>query len=137
MRLRLLLPALLIGLAACSPTADGDPPESAASSPESAASSPGSSDGMAIMLADFMLDPSDISANGPTITIEVANDGPTPHNLSIRGEGDEVLAATADLSTGDAETLTVDLEPGEYTIFCAVAGHESLGMSGTLTVAAP
>ena len=92
---------------------------------------------LALELADFMLDPADLTATGPTVTIGVTNAGPTPHNLSIRGAGDEVLAATPDLSRGDAETLTVDLEPGTYTIFCGLPGHESLGMRGTLTVATP
>ena len=92
---------------------------------------------LALELADFMLDPADLTAGGPTVTIEVTNAGPTPHNLSIRGAGDQILAATPDLSRGDAETLTVDLEPGTYTIFCGLPGHESLGMRGTLTVEGP
>jgi len=39
-----------------------------------------------------------------------------------------------DLSTGESETISAELEPGEYTIFCSLAGHESLGMRGSLTV---
>jgi len=35
------------------------------------------------------------------------------------------------------QTITGDLEAGDYTIFCSLAGHESLGMSGMLTVSAP
>ena len=71
------------------------------------------------------------------MTISVTNDGPTPHNLTVRDVDGTVLAGTDDLSVGSGEAITAELEPGEYTIFCALAGHESLGMSGTLTVTAP
>jgi len=93
-----------------------------------------SADALTVSVADFMIDPSDLEVAGSTITIDVTNDGPTPHNLSIRDADGEVLLATADLSVGDMETITGELEPGEYTIFCSLGGHESLGMSGTLTV---
>jgi uncharacterized cupredoxin-like copper-binding protein len=33
-------------------------------------------------------------------------------------------------------TLTVSLEPGDYTFACKLAGHDTLGMTGTLIVAA-
>jgi plastocyanin len=32
------------------------------------------------------------------------------------------------------ETISGTLEPGDYTMFCSLAGPESLGMRGTLTV---
>jgi uncharacterized cupredoxin-like copper-binding protein len=38
------------------------------------------------------------------------------------------------LSPGAGEAIAVELEPGTYTIFCSLAGHESLGMSGTPTL---
>ena len=132
MRTTFLLPALLIGLVACSAPAGEDPTTSDVSSPGAP-----SVDGLAVSVADFMIDPSDLEAAGPTVTIIVTNDGPTPHNLTIRDDADEVLAATADLSAGASETISAELEPGTYTIFCSLAGHESLGMSGTLTVTAP
>ena len=74
---------------------------------------------------------------GPPVTIAVTNDGPTPHNLTVRDGNGEVVMATQDLSPGDAETISAELEPGAYVIFCSLAGHESLGMSGSLVVTAP
>ena len=132
MRTRFLLPALLVGLVACSAPAESDAPESSAPSADAP-----SSQALSVSVADFMIDPSDLEVAGPTVTIDVTNDGPTPHNLSIRDSEGEVLFATADLSVGDMETITEELDPGEYTIFCSLGGHESLGMSGTLTVTAP
>ncbi len=113
---------VLVGATACSPSGVGD---------SAAASSAGVT---AIELSDFMLDPSSLTVTGPAVTIEVTSAGPTPHNLSIRDADGEIIAATDDLSSGDAATLRAQLEPGEYVIFCSLAGHESLGMTGTLTV---
>ena len=124
MRNFLLIPALVLALAACSSTA---------ASPSEAPGAP-PADALEVSLADFMIDPSDLTVAGPVITVDVTNDGPTPHNFSVRTSSGEVLFATEDLPVGGTETLTGTLEPGDYTIFCALAGHESLGMSGTLTV---
>ena len=134
MRTRFLLPALLIGLVACSAPAGGD---SQSEGTGGATEAPAAADALTVNLMDFMIDPSDLEATGPTVTFEVTSDGPTPHNLTVRDANDEVVMATADLSTGDSETITAELEPGEYAIFCSLGGHESLGMSGTLTVTAP
>ena len=118
---------VLLTLAACAGPAESAEP----SSPDPSAAV------LRVHLADFMIDPSEIEVAGTAITIAVTNDGPTPHNFSIRDATGAVVLATEDLSPGDEQTLTGELEPGEYTIFCALAGHESLGMSGTLTVTAP
>lgn len=117
----------LLGLVACS-----GPAASASQNPDEPPAA-----GLEIGLADFMIDPTDAEIAGPTVTISVTSDGPTPHNLTVRDAAGNVIMGTEDLSTGDSETISAELEPGEYTIFCALAGHESLGMSGTLTVTAP
>ena len=128
MRTRLLIGAVALMLVGCSAEAD-----------ERGTPSTGEStiEAIAISLADFMLDPDDVTATGPTLSFEITNDGPTPHNFTIRNDADEVVAATDDLSAGESETLDAELEPGTYTVFCSLAGHESLGMSGTLTVTGP
>jgi manganese oxidase len=122
---RILPAALLVALVACSAPAGASP---AATEP-----SPVTAD-LTVDLADFMIDPSDVEADGPMVTIEVTNEGPTPHNLTIRDAAGEVLMATEDLRRGESQTISGELAPGTYTIFCSFAGHESLGMSGTLTV---
>lgn len=54
-----------------------------------------------------------------------------PHNVVFEGiEGDEPVVE------GDAEGVyrgSVELEPGEYTYYCSIAGHRQAGMEGTLT----
>lgn len=130
MNFRYLVPVMLLGLVACSPssaTGEADTAVATSGTPASAAA-------IAVSVADFMIDPDAIEATGPTVTFDVTNDGPTPHNFTVRDVDGQVVMATADLAVGASETITADLEPGEYEVFCSLAGHESLGMSGTLTV---
>lgn len=106
---------------------------SAAPSSEPSAAASATVDGQAVVVKDFTIEPLDLTS-GTDVVLAVTNEGPTPHNLTIRDDAGEVLGATADLSEGGSETLTVQLEPGQYTTFCSLPGHESLGMRGTLTV---
>lgn len=88
-----------------------------------------------VTLADFSIMPGDLQVTGTTVSFEVVNDGPTPHNLAIRDEAGTILGTTADLSQGARATLTVTLPAaGTYVTFCTLPGHESLGVKGTLTV---
>jgi uncharacterized cupredoxin-like copper-binding protein len=127
----LLLALLTAALAACSTAPPSSSPSVAPSVPSSA-----DADVVDLNVADFMLGDSDIEVTGPTVRLAVTNDGPTPHNVAIRTLDGDVVASTADLSTGESETISVDLEPGDYVTFCSLAGHESLGIRGTLTVRA-
>ena len=86
--------------AACWPRA-----ASPAGAPAASDSPPAAAD-LTINLADFMIDPSDVEAAGPTVTVEVTSDGPTPHNLTVRDADGTVLMATEDLSAGDTETIS-------------------------------
>lgn len=130
MNLRPLSLLLLLGLVACAAPAEQAGDQGAESS-EPAAAVP---DAMSVSVADFVIEPSAIETDGPTVTFEVVNDGPTPHNLTVRDDSDQIVMATADLAVGATETISADLESGEYTLFCSLAGHESLGMTGSLTV---
>ena len=121
--------------AASAPAASGSSPVAAppASSAAPSAPSASASGGTPIVVKDFTIDPKDVTAAG-TVSLAVTNAGPTVHNLSIRGTGDEVVGKTRDLKAGESETLTVELPAGTYVLFCSLPGHESLGMKGTLTV---
>jgi plastocyanin len=76
-------------------------------------------------------DQSSLTAAAGDVTIELTNESGIPHNVGIEGNGvDEVSETITEGST----SLTVTLEPGEYTFYCAVGGHREGGMEGTLTV---
>jgi plastocyanin len=125
----LLIGVLAAALAACSSTSASPAASSAAASVDP--------DAIELSVMDFMLDQPDLEVTGPTVTLIVTNEGPTPHNVAVRTEAGEVLMTTADLSRGETETITAELPPGDYITFCSLAGHESLGIKGTLTVSAP
>ena len=67
-----------------------------------------------------------------TYTFELTNDGAMQHDLVI--EGGDASGSTAVIGPGDTDSFTVTLEPGEYTLYCSVAGHRSQGMEVTFTV---
>jgi plastocyanin len=76
-------------------------------------------------------DPGELSAAAGSVSIELVNDSATPHAVEVEGNGVEEESETV---TGASTTLTVDLEPGEYTFYCPVGNHRGQGMEGTLTV---
>jgi plastocyanin len=59
--------------------------------------------------------------------LQVTNDGQALHNLTI--EGTDV---NQDVEAGQSSTVSVDIDAGDYTMFCEY--HRSLGMEGTVTV---
>ena len=126
---------LMLAVSACGSSAATPGPTTAGSLPpasaRAASGAPASS--TPITVRDFTFDTPDVSVTG-TVVLAVTNAGPTIHDLTIRDAGGKVLGETADLKPNTSETLTVDLPAGSYTIFCAVPGHESLGIKGTLTV---
>ena len=130
---------LVLAVAACGSSAATSSPAGAGATPPasapaaSAAPTNAPTNATPITVRDFKFDTPDISVTG-TVVLAVTNAGPTIHDLSIRDDAGKVLGETADLKPNASETLTVDLPAGAYTIFCAVPGHESLGIKGTLTV---
>jgi plastocyanin len=86
-----------------------------------------------ITATEFQFDPStvEVDAAGET-TFTLVNDGEFPHALEIEGQGIE--EETEEIDGGATTELTVDLEAGEYELYCPVGNHREQGMEGTLVV---
>jgi uncharacterized cupredoxin-like copper-binding protein len=93
-----------------------------------------------VSLLDYSISPATISLPAGAFTIYVTNDGKTPHNFTIRtprgpvGSSTKIVAHSKDLNPGQADILVATLPAGDYSFFCAFAGHEQLGMVGDFTV---
>ncbi len=138
--LRTIVLAGVLVLVACtpstgSPTPAADPTAAATATAGPAATT--ASDATPIEVRDFELDPGTVSVTGTTVALAVTNEGPTVHNVKVRDESGAVLFGSRDLREGESETVTSDVAPGSYVLFCSLPGHESLGIKGTLTVSAP
>ena len=83
-----------------------------------------------VSLSEFTITPASISVpvNGE---LTVTNAGTTVHNFNIEGTS----VHTKDLQPGDAATVDLKgLKAGSYTAYCAIPGHEQLGMKATLLI---
>jgi uncharacterized cupredoxin-like copper-binding protein len=69
-----------------------------------------------------------------SVTVTFRNPAPVAHDFCVEDPGGEEIGCTNIVADGDTSTTTLDLEPGEYTFFCSVAGHREGGMEGPLTV---
>jgi plastocyanin len=76
-------------------------------------------------------DKTSYSASAGDVTVELTNDGNTPHTLLIEGNSDFKLEAA---SKGKSDEGTVAMAAGTYTIYCDVPGHRQAGMESTLVV---
>jgi plastocyanin len=87
-----------------------------------------------ITLDDYLIRPQQIRVpKGKKLTVTVVNHGRLGHTFRIRSVNHTVLAMTT-IRPGASMTRSFKLAPGNYTMFCALANHEELGMSGKLTV---
>jgi plastocyanin len=82
---------------------------------------------------EFAFDPSTVTVDAPgTVTFRLTNNGATEHALEIEGNGIEEETDT--IGPGETAEVTVDLESGEYEMYCPVDDHRGQGMEGTVTV---
>ena len=102
---------------------DGGDGGAAAASTVSVAADPGGS---------FAFEQDTLKATAGTVDFEFTNDSSLTHDFCIEGDSGD-LGCTDQIS-GDTANLEVDIEPGEYTYYCSVPGHQEGGMEGTLTV---
>lgn len=95
--------------------------------------SSGETNSVDVVASDFRFDPSSVSVDtaGRT-TFRLTNEGGTTHALELEGNGIE--EETDEIGPGESAELTIDLEDGEYELYCPVGNHRELGMEGRLVV---
>lgn len=121
----LALAALILALAACGGGDDGggEPSGDGTALELTLIAGPGS---------ELKFDKTSLEAPAGEVTITMTNEGDLPHDVGIKGNG---VDEKGEVVTQDGtSTVTATLEPGEYTFYCSVPGHEAGGMEGTLTV---
>lgn len=82
-----------------------------------------------IQLTEFSIS-GNLAVPEGAVTLQVTNAGTIAHNLTLVGGQN-----TPDLNGGESATLDLgDMAAGQYQLICAIPGHESSGMTATLTV---
>jgi uncharacterized cupredoxin-like copper-binding protein len=88
-----------------------------------------------VVLTEYEIDMPD-SVNAGIVAFALSNEGDTQHGIAIEESTDngEIIAVMT-VSAGEVEPLEIELESGDYTIFCPVGEHrDDHGMETTLTV---
>lgn len=78
------------------------------------------------------------TADAGEISIGYVNDGNIAHTLAIETAAGEALDGWNELRVedhGDVAIGTATFTPGDYLLFCTIAGHRAAGMEATLSVA--
>ena len=79
---------------------------------------------------DIYFEPSEVTIPANTdVTVNLPNEGVTPHNFSI-----DALGIDVDIAPGATEQVVINAPAGEYEYYCNVPGHKQAGMVGTLIV---
>ena len=115
---------------------EADKEEEAEAAEPAAESTPAAGGEKLALAADpsgqLKFDKSSLEAQAGPVTIDMKNDSPVPHDVSIDGGG--VDERGKEVTDGGTSTVTADLKPGAYTFYCSVPGHRQAGMEGKLTV---
>jgi uncharacterized cupredoxin-like copper-binding protein len=97
---------------------------------EQAAAEEGASEAVAVESHDIFFEPAELSIPADTdVTVQLPNEGVTPHNFSI-----DELGIDVDIAPGATEETVINAPAGTYEYYCNIPGHKQAGMVGTLTV---
>jgi plastocyanin len=126
-----------LGLAACG-GGDDSGGSTAASTPATTTTAAGGGGGSTVNISTptgstLAYEQSNVSAKAGRVTVAFNNQQAQPHDVVVQDSSGSQLGKT-DLISSSQATTTVELQPGTYTFFCDVPGHEAAGMKGTLTV---
>jgi uncharacterized cupredoxin-like copper-binding protein len=87
----------------------------------------------AFTLDDFFISPQKVRVAPGRVTFTATNRGRTTHTLRVSDGVHDLLTITT-LHPGQTGEASATLKRGTYKLYCAIANHEQLGMSGTLVV---
>ncbi|HEX5799623.1 MAG TPA: cupredoxin domain-containing protein [Gaiellaceae bacterium] len=114
---------LAAALAGCGSDDDGND--------DGAAAPADTADTVELVATDFAFEPSSLTLDAAgEHTLTLRNDGEFPHAIAF----DDLDGTTGNVDPGASGEVTVDLEPGSYTVYCPVGNHRDQGMEGTLVV---
>lgn len=120
--------------AACGGDDNDEPaPETPAEQPEPEPEGAETVDVSADPDGDLAYQQDSLEASAGEVTFELDNPAAIPHDFVIEDANENEIART-DVISDDSDSVTVDLQAGEYTFFCSVPGHREAGMEGPLTV---
>jgi uncharacterized cupredoxin-like copper-binding protein len=111
--------------------------------------------GIGVTLADYSVTPDASSAAPGDVTFDVTNDAEQTHEFVVfqtdlapdqlptnedgdvdeEGEGVTLIDEIEDIEGGSSESLTVNLEAGNYVLICNLPGHYRQGMHAAFSVA--
>jgi uncharacterized cupredoxin-like copper-binding protein len=74
-----------------------------------------------------------LSAEAGAVSFVLNNVAQIPHDFCIEDADGSEVGCSDEVAEGETQ-LNADLEAGEYTFYCSIAGHRDGGMEGTLTV---
>jgi plastocyanin len=81
----------------------------------------------------FAFEQDSLEAAPGTLSATFENPAPIAHDFCLEDDSGE-LGCTELIADGDSDVAQFEVEAGEYTYYCSVAGHREGGMEGTLTV---
>jgi plastocyanin len=87
---------------------------------------------IALATENMAFSTSELTVEAGKVTLLLANHDLFWHTFTIDALGVDVKAPI-----GGERVITFKAEPGTYTFYCAIPGHETIGMRGTLIVRAP
>jgi FtsP/CotA-like multicopper oxidase with cupredoxin domain len=124
-------------------TAKAPEPAGAEAAPAPAKSAAAAA-GIGVTLGEMFVKTETNTAKPGKVTFNVSNTGAAMHQFAIGADpltldGAEPAASAAlfkggMLHTGDSETLTADLKPGKYVLYCLLSGHYAAGQKLGFTV---
>jgi uncharacterized cupredoxin-like copper-binding protein len=120
--------AASLALAACSSSKGGG---SGTSTPATGGSAAGTT--VQVTEKDFSISLARNTFTPGSYTFEVTNDGPSSHNLTVKGPGVD-NTATSTLDSGSKGNVTVTFQKGSYELYCSIPGHKERGMDLTVHV---
>jgi plastocyanin len=120
-----LLCAVFLCLAGCGGDDDDEATRSVTVNPNST---------LQVTATEYSFDPNRVVVRGAgPLTIRLENVGTLAHDLHLR-RGDEDIGGTPVFPGGQTGSGRVNLEHGNYEMFCTVGDHAELGMTGELEV---
>ena len=112
---------------------DGDADEDATASPVATGPVDESVQASAPADGSLVFDQKSLKAKAGTVELDFDNPSAVSHNICVRSSSGDELGCSEDVTQGSS-TLTVDLQPGKYTVYCGEPGHKEGGMAIPLTV---